>query len=463
MNFEKIAKLVGAASSQKIEWSYDGHSGCSPVLKMNLENREITILSTPEMLGAEEGSKQYYTSCSGCSGAGYIRFNPTKVHYEQCSWYRTDAGSVQQWIESKLLPGWGIYVPTRNGNSDKRGFAPDQEDLVVLSNGKNLLVDKLSWISGMIQELENGNIVGVEKKFHYLAPQHEQVDRRWERENPVEYTIRACDNVRSRAYFLLRFVDLSNVSSWTSGPTSWIEEVAGLRWHSPAEGYGKPQWIKLGFQDIPASYIDNLGFWDELELPISLNRGWKSLGEGFVMRTRGEKIQLGYENNVPQKLYEKIDEAKRGGMYISTSNYWPLVEFELELSSLEFYQNVPAALEKLIEGWKNKVGEIRKDLFRSLHSEKLRAEQGRDLKIRMAEHSELVVTTEDSFAVGNCVPGTEEFLKRFSLESPKTLGELLAHRSIDEMLQNAYFRRVIERRLNDGWSEQVAEEEYCAD
>jgi len=304
----------------------------------------------------------------------------------------------------------------------------------------------------MYADVKAGEITGREKKFNYLAPVY-ATDSSWTAAEPINYTVKLYERVNVNDGFVLRFVNLGNILGWTESPNSWIEAAAGLRWHIPSDD-GDCRWLKLGFKDIPVASCssEEIPLDQDLDKPLYLNRGWKALGNGFFIRQqRDDKIHVVFESLAPERLVKMVAEARANNTWVTTSSYWPSVEFETELTQIEFCQNIDGILRTAHEGWKNKVQEIRKDLFRALNNEKIQTERRRDLKVRMAENPEVLVTTEDSYATGNCRVGTEEFMRKFSLESPKTLGELLKHRSIDEMLLNSYFRRVIERKLDDNF------------
>lgn len=61
----------------------------------------------------------------------------------------------------------------------------------------------------------------------------------------------------------------------------------------------------------------------------------------------------------------------------------------------------------------------------------------------LKDRPDMTITMEDSYQIGNCAPGTEEFMRKYRLESPITARELLEHDYFEAMIDNDAFRRVI--------------------
>lgn len=81
-----------------------------------------------------------------------------------------------------------------------------------------------------------------------------------------------------------------------------------------------------------------------------------------------------------------------------------------------------------------------------------RKSSGVDILNLMKKNSELYICIQDSLDVGNCLPGTENFISRFDVKINENgcvkIETLLDNKEINKMVKDFNFQKVIYRKLN---------------
>jgi hypothetical protein len=115
-----------------------------------------------------------------------------------------------------------------------------------------------------------------------------------------------------------------------------------------------------------------------------------------------------------------------------------LVEFEQELDRYEFFDDIKETYLKLNLALENKA-ELMKTDTRYVSIDELADDE--------------IFSIEDSFAAGNCEPGTRDFIEKHKLlaagQEKITLGELRKRDDFEKLLKTIEFKRIFAARVEE--------------
>jgi hypothetical protein len=364
------------------------------------------------------GGKNYYCSCSGMSGAGWI---PSHMTLRSIATYRVDSAYIEApdlASVQETLPGLAIIAPInyRGGN------IPHKWPIAVIKGFRkpyyenNSSYDQLYLLDkyGLSEFLvgEEGQFEDIEVSVRYVPSVWEGAT---ERTFPVRVPKGTCLNYRRALVGLF-----NRELAFKAGEG---EQMKTNRF-----------WARLGIWQIGDRFFK-----------IAQN----------VCRARYTREELstveGLQVASPQNVF-----VLTPNLYIQESDAFEAValfnidgeevEFEERLEVFEAVKamagNFAEVLARLETGARNKLEKVREA---RRQQEQWAAEQAeRDAKFRelCEEYAELEITLEDSLAAGNCRPGTEDFRnKHFPQRESVKVGELVRFLSVYGV------RRVLEYKL----------------
>ncbi len=397
----------------RINVSFGG--GSDTIVFSVKEGRFYSYEKDREELHNRYGGEQYYFSCSGLSGAGFLEPKPEENDLIVFGWYRTDAGTGHQHREIVFeSDGYKIFgyapIASHGGITEGHPFVLTDGRKVAFVSQHDVQETLLGWekVEGKQIEISYFNHYGNESKpIFYLH-------------NPNRF-----QGIR-----VTRFVDLRGARAETGelhpGHTVFeqklfIAEHSDNDWwfHRHIDGYFDVMW-KEDPRDIEGEIVS----------------GWHGAGDGLYWR-RGR--------NGVEAFMERERAAFAEGKYVipGETEYW--LDYEQNFSVLEWYG-------RTLEDWK--------EHFRTQCLKKARQDYvyvktraGIDTLRLMEQNTDKRICVQDSLDVGNCRPGTDDFIKRYGLK-PDTdgccnIGDLLENKSIEEMLRNFNFLKVIHHKLVD--------------
>jgi hypothetical protein len=358
----------------------------------------------------------YYTSRSGASGAGYIYHtgNLTKVGY-----YRVD--TVNPWIVHESVAGIEILFPYASHQANKQELL--EKYPVVLLVGENTIVytnwyttfnDTLrTLLSGKEVEIKTLTRSFVRTNGYYGVGQKEEVSIRFA--NLFGY----CKMYPWQwARELLRNYQVGYPSErpWGIFHVSKLEDGRFVR------------TTKIG----ESLYATELLEQDPCEQVEETPKGWEIGAPNMVYRVREDEVyMMGWE--AAKTLYEK--RVERISRFVPTEErdaflthvrenlqYGKYVEYEVTVPKLLFFLAKDEQVAEIRHGIARKV---RDDV---MYVTRQFLESFNDRELLKTIPDDLVVTQEDSWASGNCHPGTQEFIDRFFPGCTQaTAGELKKH------------------------------------
>ena len=247
-------------------------------------------------------------------------------------------------------------------------------------------------------------------------------------ENELHFQLHNPDHFRGcRA---TRFIDLREVRKTTENlaydatPTVFgrklnIVQAGNLFFHMNADSLLDIKW-----ESNPRDIIGEILF------------GWKHEGGGLYWRRRTNDVQV---------FAEVRRNGFAGGKYAVEGQTAEFIDFEENFSVLEWFS-------KTTEEWKKY---FQAKLTAKARQEFVYARQQlagqMDIRAQMEANPEAKICIQDSLDCGNCRPGTDDFVRRYGVELDlcgcTTVAKLLKNKSIDEMLKNFSFTRVVSTKL----------------
>ena len=223
-----------------------------------------------------------------------------------------------------------------------------------------------------------------------------------------------------------RFIDLRHAREATRdrypGQTVFeqrlnIVEVNGEWYHRNVDGIFDQKW-----SDNPR------------DIEGEIVQGWNGAGDGLYWRRGFHGVQA----------FMEIKRSElNGGKYVVEGETSEFVDYEQDFSVLEWFS-------KELDEWKEY---FHSKLLKKTRQDYVYARQrsGIDTRRLMEENREARICIQDSLDVGNCRPGTDDFIKRYGIKTDNdgcaTIGSLLDNEHIDEMLKNFSFQKVIHYKL----------------
>ncbi len=392
---------------QKIEVSWGGGSHSVLFDLRTGEFHPYSDYETAAKVHEAFGGKNYYSSRSGMSGAGWIKGRMSLV---TVGTYRVDCHNIEvSRASAPAIGDWTITVPVVKGSADwpNTGNWYDRYPVVLQHNefGTFLVPNDL------VRPIMTGEKVTLETRqmrVNFWRSPEEYVEATWEYQTPVR----------------VKFPDINRIFEAFSGLETkfqWPERPAEERWSTPLNF-----WSRLGLHPVGDDYYKIVrgvarARYSAAELadPVRLQ---SAAPANVEVLTENLYIQHG-DNYVAAGLFR----FEREGQIFEE-------DFEVYLESSEAVsllardgETYLEVFETLQEGAHQKVEET----IQRLISEEERAEAARLRQEWLADaivrHKDEIVTADDSVNSGNCLPGTEAWaLEHFRSKNPEgiTLGQL---------------------------------------
>lgn len=375
-------------------------SGKDTVL-MNMENNQLFSYEVDsKLLHSLYGGKQYYTSCSGMSGAGFLDFSLRENNLIELGSYRSDKNTRDHLYYREFEDNIKIFIPV------KTHAGIDVEYPIVISDGNKVgFYNHYDTIFESLEKFKEGG-----DSFKTIITTFFKIDG-------SEHSLRwkFSNQNKKRGVNALAFIDTPEEE------LGEIQNFMGEKLHLHK------------INDEEYLHRNQLGFFDQKllvedieSLDNEIVEGWRYAG--FYYRRINDRVSMFKETTISGKYY------------IEGSDYESFEEYELEVGVLEFYQHSKEhwndeleilLLEKIRKNW---IWEKRKEMKSYLN---------KNLKKVLEENPNLIVKIEDSIKTGNCSVGTEAFRKKYSLKEEMTFGELLEAKNFDEFRLNRNFVKVI--------------------
>ena len=370
---------------------------------MNMENGQLFSYEVDsKLLHSLYGGKQYYTSCSGMSGAGFLDFSLRENNLIELGSYRSDKNTRDHLYYLEIEDGVKIFIPI------KTHAGIDNTCPIVISDGYKV---------GFYDHYDT--IFESLKKFKEDGDSFRTIITTFFKRNGSEHSLQwkfANPNKR-RGVNALAFIDTPDDDE-VGDIQNFMEEKLHLHKIDDDEYLHKNQ---LGFFD------QKLLVEDIESLDNEIVEGWRYAGF-YYRRINDSVVSMFKETTISGKYY------------IEGSDHKAFEEYELEVGVLEFYQHSKehwnTELEKLLlkkirQNW---IWEKRQEMKEYLF---------KNLKKVLEENPNQIVKIEDSIITGNCPVGTKSFRKKYSLKEEMTFSELVRSKNFDEFRLNRDFIKVI--------------------
>lgn len=189
------------------------------------------------------------------------------------------------------------------------------------------------------------------------------------------------------------------------------------------------RWLHLHID----GFFDTM--WDENPRQVigEIVAGWIGVGDGLYWRRGRNRVEA---------FIEVSRASLNGGKYVVESETSQFIDYEQNFSVLEWFS-------KEIKNWKEHfVTQITKKA--RLDYVYARQRSGIDIRQLMASNLDAKICVQDSLDCGNCRPATEDFIKQYGIQVEDgccLIRDLLENSSIDEMLRNFAFQKVVHYKL----------------
>ena len=377
------------------------------------------------------GGRLYYTSWSGCSGAGYIKKwgELTRVGY-----YRVDTAYNEWQYPVNLSDEVSIMLPYQSHTEDKTDIL--ENNPVVIRVGRNTLVycHYYDNMCEVLSKLLAGEKLKEEPRT--LTRTFVDVQRRYERVvelkfydffgwsyNPWEFVtdLFAESNI---AHAGERLYELFHLAKCENGMLVSTTRIAGALYAS-----------KILEQDPCKALTESIA-------------GWKVAGSQMAYRLYENEVHIvGWEDAETaygkriERVARFIPDAEKESFRAflkENLNFTKYVEFEIVVPKLLFFLNKEKQYAEVKKGIARK---IREDVFCVAKNWQSKVN---DEKLLEAIPDDLVVTIADSHSSGNCVPGTQAFVDQyFPGKTETTAGELKKYSDKREVMR--VFRYIAKR------------------
>lgn len=358
------------------------------------------------------GGKTYYTSRTGLTGAGYLEIGPADNDLIRFGYYRTDARCEQRIETVHTVNGRPIFgyspITSHGGIDHSKPF--------VLSDGHKVAF--VSCWDVRTTLLEWDELRGKEINIEYYTSGGYEYTHTSELYNPQHF----------RGVRFTRFVNLESERRDTNGlgPDSSLF----ARKLSICEYEGK--FFHLNVDGI----FDKMWETDPREIKGEVVNGWIGEGNGLYWRRRRDDIETFIE-------IKRADFA--GGKYVVESETGEWLDYEQNFSVLEWFS-------KDAEEWREYFVpkltlKARQDYVYARQS------KGIDTRRLMEKNPDTLICIQDSLDTGNCLTGTQSFIKRYNIEvnddGCTTVKELLRNEKVGEILKDFSFQKVVHYKLLD--------------
>lgn len=397
---------------RKIDMQFGG--GYNTILYSARRNCFFAYEQEAVEIHSKYGGRQYYSSRTGLSGAGFLEVDPINNDLIQFGYYRTDAMNEQRIETVHTVNGCPVF-----------GYAPiishggiDQNAPFVLADGRKVAFVHACDVRDTILKWEG--IKGKEIKLNYYDRYGHKEKLTFQLYNPDHF----------REVRATRFIDLRGAREATREMTTSSESLFEQKLNIVNnDGY---RWFHLSIDGIFDMKWDE----DPREIVGEVVPGWYGAGDGLYWR-RGR-------NGV--KVFMEIKRSSlNGGKYVVDGKTSEFIDYEQNFSILEWFS-------KDIDAWKKHfVAQVTK----KTRMDYVYACQcvGIDTYELMKQHPDVRVCLQDSLDVGNCRSASEEFVEQYKIKLDEdgytAIKALLENPNIDEMLRNFNFQKTIHYKLVD--------------
>jgi len=392
-----------------------------------------------EKIHRKYGGRKYYSSQTGLSGAGYIEPEEKDNDIIFFGSYRIDIKGVEQRIKKVYLvredgqvrqEGKEIfgYVPIKG----HKGF--DFDFPVVLSDGRKVCFVTEEEVQETLlcwNEQE-----GQTKEFVYFKSSGEKELLKWELFNPHKFT----------KLDALRFVDLKKIKENQEIIENHKEEDESLfsRKLRIVREKGEKKWFHLNKNNI----FDYFWAKDPREIKGGIVNGWNGNGKGFFWKRVHDRVLSFMEIKRKSLSKGKYELEKISPDWVSRDSLiW--VEFEEDLEILEFYSKDVSHFQEYFE--RKCLEKARKDFIYAIRQHKTKKQEAREILKMMEKSKDIPIRIQDSLEVGNCLRGTEIFIKENNISLDEDgyvyIRDLLENPNIKNMLNEFSFRKTISYKL----------------
>jgi hypothetical protein len=357
------------------------------------------------------GGKQFYVSCSGLSGKGFIDKNLDNLL--ELGVYRI---GINTEIGIKIKDNISSYAPIwKNAKEYDAPIVLSDGNQIVFTTQRNLLEDTMNFYD-LVEDNPYHKHIEVNLKYY----------NEWGESHSQKYNLFINNKCQRNGPDVRRFLNLSNIKPMNLDAFSFsqnsffqqklcIDEVVDYcQRHS--------WWHRNEFD-----YIDKV--WKENPSTIEgeIVDGWYGDGEGLFWKRRDLKIEA----------FMEVETITIDGVgYCADQNKY--TEYEEEFPIVEWYHKEKTWIK---EYFMEKITKKAKFNYEYLMELKLKEEE---FKKCLNKHKELKISIQDSLNAGNCKVGTLEFIEKWNIDH---IEELLKHPEADKLFKNNDFRRTIIHKL----------------
>lgn len=368
-----------------------------------------------EWIHEECGGMLYYQSRSGASGAGYIEKTEKLV---PVGFYRVDTAYNDWHCPVGLTDEVSIMLPYVSHERDKKDTLEKYPVVIIVGKTTIIYCGFYTNMNEILRKVLSGEKMGFEprilkRKFFNTNPYHY-----WIYEEVVELEFY---NLFGYSFYPWEFV----TAILEDYKVQYPEELVYRIFHLSTSSDGKlVRTVRIGQQLYAVEALDT----DPLEKGESIP-GWETADTHIMYKVRENDVYIvGWE--LAKEAYEKkveriarfFPEAEGEEFKNFAKNSIPSVkyiEFELNVPKLLFFMYKGEQLAKVRKGIAHKVTQ---DAFSTAHQY---VADFNDRQVLEAVPDNLVITLNDSYAAGNCQPGTQAFVdKFFPGKTETTAGEL---------------------------------------
>lgn len=363
------------------------------------------------------GGKCYYTSCSGCSGAGFIEKYDVLTHV---GYYRVDTVHNEFQYPVEVAEGINLMLPYVSHQSDKGETLSNYPVVIMVGEDTIIYCGFFTNMNEVLATLLSGETLKQTPRI--LKRTFVNTKSYWRDETEVELKFY---NLFGHSFYPWEFATELLKDYTVYYPEERIYSIFRL---SKTED-GKLVRTSRICQTLYATELLKEDPCEKLDTPFN---GWELAETNMVYKVRENQVYIvGWElaSDAYQKKVERItrfipnseaEEFKNFVMeHLPSSKY---VEFELTVPKLLFFLNKEKQFANVRKGIATKV---REDAFAAA---KQFIADFNDKQILEAIPDDLIITLEDSYTSGNCKPGTQAFVdKYFPGKTETTAGELKKH------------------------------------
>ncbi len=382
--------------------------------------RLLDIEYDGEELHERCGGETYYVSCSGCSGAGWLKGLNELL---RVGLYRVDTvyNNCQELVSLGQLPDDSYQevlaaVPYRSHTEDKLGTLREYPTVVKIGN-KVVYCDFEVNFADILKTIFSGGELPEKCEVGYYANK-----RRGHRTLKRVFTWLDSDGDPREEEVSMEFYNLCSMENTPDPWEFFQEELRDYRATSPERMYQL-----LGIEKLKdGTFVKTMKIAGEryrgevlegnpLEA-VKLTAGWQRLADDVIVRFYDgskEAHLVAYApakeayGKLAQRLAHHMGESEEFISFVAPECGCEYIEFELTVPKVLFALDQTTQLADLRKGLAKKIREDVVSLARQW------IKNINDQSILEAVPDDMVVTFEDSLEAGNCRPGTEDFVKQF--------------------------------------------------